>query len=383
MKRKLMPKKFSLWILVVLAALLLRMIACRPGDRLGLNYSAGAFPEAEKIFHEHPGWLGADAALTIPLGRERTLWLFGDTFIASSEAHVRSESKMVRNTIAVQEGNDPCSASIMFYWGREADGSQASYFPNREKEWYWPGHGLRLEEGPLVVFLSRIERTSDDVMGFACTGYALAVINNPDDSPEDWRPVIVDAPAGKFDAVPATAVLRDGDYVVALAIKQEGMHAGAFVRWRAEALAGGELGAAEWWAGTKQGWVPETELGPEGPDFVLEDAGAECSLHWDRRTRSFLHIASYGFGASTIGMRTAPTYLGPWTPSLFIYRPPESDAPRPLVYAAKAHPELLGPSENDLLITYATNSFAFGDLFTPEGQRFLYRPRFVILRLNP
>ena len=378
-----MPKKFVGCVFLVLSAFLLNTAACRPGGREGLTYSAGAYPEAEKIFHFNPGWLGADAALTIPLGKERTLWLFGDTFVATSTSHIRSESRMVRNTIALQEGNDPGSASIMYYWGREADGSPASYFPDRDKEWYWPGHGIRLEEGPLVVFLTRIVKTSDDVMGFACTGYALAVINNPDDSPKDWSPVIVDAPAGKFDAVPATAVLRDGDYVVALAIKQEGMHAGTFVRWRADELAGAKLGAAEWWAGDERGWVPETELGPDGPDFILEDAGPECSLHWDRRTQSFLHIASYGFGASTIGMRTAPSYLGPWTHPLYIYRPPESNAPRPLVYAAKAHPELRGPSENDLLITYATNSFVFGDLFTPEGQRFLYWPRFVILRLHP
>ena len=378
-----MPKNLIRCYLLVLAALLINTAACRSGDGVGLKYSVGAYPEAEKIFHSNPGWLGADAALTIPLDKERTLWLFGDTIIATSTSHIRSESRMVRNTIALQEGNDPGSASIMYYWGREADGSPASYFPDREKEWYWPGHGIRMKEGPLVIFLYRIMKTSDDIFGFACTGYARAVINNPDDPPEDWHLVIVDASAGNFDAVPATAVLRDGDYVVALAIKQEGEHAGTFVRWRAEDLAGEEPGEAQWWAGEERGWIPETELGPEGPDFVLEDAGAECSLHYDKKKRSFIHIASYGFGASTIGMRTAPSYLGPWTQPLFIYRPPESNTPRPLVYAAKAHPELRGPSENDLLITYATNSFVFGDLFTPEGQKFLYWPRFVIIRFSP
>lgn len=377
-----MPHHSFHWNFPAAAALLL-MAACGAPEGTGQRYYAGAYPEAETIFHENPGWLGADAALSIPLSEDRTLWLFGDTFIADSETHKRRESKMVRNTIAVQEGNDPRRCSIEFFWRRESDGSATSYFPDREKEWFWPGHGIRLEEGPLVVFLYRLKKTADEVFGFACTGYSLAVVNNPDDPPGEWQTRIVNGPPTDFDAVPATAVIRDGPWVVALAIRQEGTHAGAFVRWRADKLAEGEMEGARWWAGKEKGWIPEADLGLEGPEFVLEDAGAECSLHWDRRTQSFIHIASYGFGASSIGMRTAPSYLGPWTYPLFIYRPPESNAQNPLVYAAKAHPELHGPKENDLLITYATNSFSFGDLFTPEGQTFLYWPRFVIMHLSP
>ena len=62
-----------------------------------------------------------------------------------------------------------------------------------------------------------------------------------------------------------------------------------------------------------------------------------------------------------------------------MYRPPESNGPRPFVYAAKAHPELVGPEAADLVVTYATNSFEFDDLFTPQGARALYWPRFVLV----
>jgi hypothetical protein len=47
------------------------------------------------------------------------------------------------------------------------------------------------------------------------------------------------------------------------------------------------------------------------------------------------------------------------------------------VYAAKAHPELVPPGPGDLVVTYATNSFEFADLFTAEGAKSLYWPRFV------
>jgi hypothetical protein len=151
------------------------------------------------------------------------------------------------------------------------------------------------------------------------------------------------------------------------------------VRFPAASLAAGNLEPAEWWAGQDRGWLSANAIGSAGPAAVMADAGAECSLHWDRQIQAFVHVASYGFGASVIGVRTAPSLTGPWTEPVAIYRPPESDTPRAFVYAAKAHPELGGGSEDELIITYATNSFEFSDLLTPNGERNLYWPRMVSL----
>lgn len=346
------------------------------------SYTARPWAEAEGLFHRDPRWLGSDAALSIPLGNNRTLWLFGDTFVAMTRANVRSESEMVRNTVAIQVGNDPRTASITFSWRKNVDGSPASYFPNDGQRWYWPGHGFRIAEGPLVVFLYDMVGTPGKGLGFACTGYAIAVIDDPDAPADTWEPRIVEAPSSAFDAIPATAVVRDGAHVVALAIRQEGAHAGALVRYPATSLAQGDVSQAEWWAGDQRGWVREASLGAAGPAFVMDDAGAECSVHWDPRTNSFIHVASYGFGATKIGIRTATALTGPWSPPVIVYRPPESDDPRPFVYAAKAHPELVGLDAADLVVTYATNSFEFADLLTKHGERSLYWPRFVVVRAN-
>jgi len=341
-----------------------------------------AFNEAEELFHQDPRWLGADAALSVPLGNGRTVWLFGDTFVAKTDAHVRSESNMVRNTIAIQTGNDPRTASMTFHWGYNVDGSPASFFPDPDKSWFWPGHGIRLDEGPLVIFLHTTIATPGQGLGFATAGYSVAVIDNPEASPEAWNPRIVDVDPSIFDAVPATAVVQDGAHVVAVAIRQGGTHAGAIVRYSTASLAQGDASGAEWWAGSERSWVKESLLGPGGPAFVLEDAGSECSLHWDERAGSYVHIASYGFGASTIGLRTAPDLTGPWSQQMVVYRPPESDGPRPFVYAAKGHPELVGRDPADLVLTYATNSFEFDDLFTQQGRDSLYWPRMVLVRVG-
>lgn len=343
-----------------------------------------ALPAAETIFRRDPRWLGADAALTIPLGGDRILWLFGDTFVATSARHVRAESRMVSNTVAIQTGTDPRTALMSFHWNTNVDGMPAAFFPDSDpgRRKYWPGHGVRLPGGPLLVFLNKIEETPGQGLGFANAGYAIAFISNPDAPVEMWNPRIVDMAPRAFDALPATAVLREHGYVMALAIRQQGTHAGALVRYPETQLAVGDASHAEWWAGPARGWVPEDALGPDGPEFVIDDAGAECSLHWDARTGSYVHIASYGFGASTIGLRTAPALTGPWGAPITVYRPSESDGVQPFVYAAKGHPELVAADSADLLVTYATNSFTFGDLLVPSGEQSLYWPRFVAVSLS-
>ncbi len=360
--------------LAVVACLSIGCIASRPAGR--------AFVEAERLFHQDPRWLGGDGALSIRLSDNRILWLFGDSFIATSGAHVRSQAKLVRNTVAIQAGKDPRAASISFTWGQEKNGSPASFFPEHGERFYWPGHGVRLDKGPLVIFLYALVATPGRGLGFEPVGYAIAVIANPDEPLQSWKPRIKDAKTNTFDAVPATAGLQDNGYVVALAIRQQGTHAGALVRYPVAALARGDTTKAEWWAGDARGWVPASMLGKDGPAIVLDDAGSECSIHWDARTRSFIHVASYGFGATEIGLRTASALTGPWSAPVIVYRPPESDGPRPFVYAAKAHPELVGPDPADLVVTYATNSFAFTDLLTKQGEQTLYWPRFVAIRIG-
>ena len=226
---KLYQSRVSMRLLLVFLAL--AIVACLSIGCIASGPIGRAFPEAERLFHQDPRWLGGDGALSIRLSDNRILWLFGDTFIATSNAHVRTESKLVRNTVAIQTGKDPRIASVSFMWGQKTDGSPASFFPEHGERFYWPGHGIRLDKGPLVIFLYALVATPGRGLGFAPIGYAIAVIANPDQPLQAWKPRIEDAKANTFDAVPATAVIQANGYVVALAIRQQGTHAGALVRY--------------------------------------------------------------------------------------------------------------------------------------------------------
>src|SRR5580658_5611046 len=83
--------------------------------------SAAVWPEAEALFHSNPLWLGGDGVYSVDLGHGRVLWLFQDSFIATSPAHVRSAATIVHNTIAIQNGYDPTTASIQFYWANSGN----------------------------------------------------------------------------------------------------------------------------------------------------------------------------------------------------------------------------------------------------------------------
>ena len=325
--------------------------------------------------------MGGDAAISIELSNARTLWLFGDSFVSLVTPSTRTNAKLPRNTIAIQTGSDPITSTMTFAWNASNATTPTSFFPDVGSNWYWPGGGLRLAEGPLIIFLTTVRATPGIGLGFVVSGYALAVIDNPDASPNAWHVRIVDGPALPFDATPATAVVRDAENVVALAVPQAGTKRGFLVRHAARALIAGTLTGAQWWMGATRGWVATANVGAGGPTAVMDDAGAECSLHFDATHNVFIHVASYGFGGTTIGMRTAPALTGPWSTPATVYRPPESDAASPFVYAAKAHPMLAAPT-GDLLVTYVANSFTFADLLTTSGQRSLYWPRMAALRFN-
>jgi len=230
--------------------------------------------------------------------------------------------------------------------------------------------------GPLVVFLSVVKPTPGQGLGFGSAGYRAVLVDHPDDDPSTWSPRRIDPTPPPFDAIVGGAVVREDGFVIALATRFVGTHEGYLARVRETDLLAGKL-EPEGWIGDG-GWVAQGALSGK-PAVVLDDAGAECSIHFDAQTHRWIHVASRGFGATTIAVRVAPALTGPWSAPVDAYPPPESSGASPFVYAAKAHPEL--SANGGLVVTYATNSFDFGTLFKPEGAA-LYWPRFVVLTID-
>ena len=363
----------------VIFAVFVGLPACSEGYPPAVSGSGVSWTAADSVFHQEPRWLGGDGAYSVDLGGGRVAWLFGDTFVATSAALVRAESEMVRNTVAVQTGLDPTTAAMQAAWGPEIGGRPTSVFGEIGDRWHWPGGGARLPSGKVAVFLMIQRPTPGEGLGFASDGWRVAFVSNPDDPPSKWLVTLVDPQPQPFDAVVGTAVALEGAYLYALAASSDSNHVGRLARFPLDALDRRDLGAIEWWTGAR--WASPSEL-RDAPAVVMDDAGSEASLHRDDRLGLWLHIASRGFGATTIAVRTAPAVTGPWSDQADVFTPPESLEANPFVYAAKAHPEIATPDAT-LAVTYATNSFRFEDLLTVDGARRLYWPRFARIRLVP
>lgn len=325
------------------------------------------WPEADALFHQDPRWLGGDAAFSIDLGGDRTLWLFGDTFIGRHPGSTRSDSVMVRNTIAVMRGRDPSTATMRFAWREPTDGSPEAFFASDGEVWRWPGHGIRTADG-LTIFFARVA-PSDEGFGFVAAGWDAARIANPDDDPADWT--ITWLPTFAVDGLPLVmgiAVLPLDGFVYVYGVHEPGSHDLHLARYSEAAFAEG-VEAPEWWTGG--GWTSHASLTGR-PTVVTAGAHTELSVHRLADGR-FVQVQSLGFGDTTIGVRFAPAPEGPWSDATSIFRPPESRRDHAFVYAGKAHPELSGA---ELVVTYADNAWDFAELVTDDS---IYFPHFLRL----
>lgn len=343
-----------------------------PGSVEAPCFDASPWPEADQLFHRDPHWVGADGASSVDLGGGRILWLFGDTWIDPTGTGNRQGARIVSNSVATQRGTDPTTASITFYWGRTADGSPDALFPDRRGESLWLGNGVRVGDR-LVLFFARTIRGTGTGLGFECVGWTALMVENPDEEPSAWRVRPLDTPANPLGIlVGYAAVVRQGEYVYALGSQNPVKSHPIFAaRWRSEAVRRGKLSQPEWWAGERLGWIPDSSKEQRWPLF--ENGQSDLTIHADQVAQRFLEVQTHGFGPADVMMRTAPILTGPWSAPRMVYRPPEYYRPNVMIYSAKAHPELSGA---DLLLTYATNTFQFGELSTDS---LIYYPRFVRL----
>lgn len=324
------------------------------------------WPEADKLFHSDPLWLGADGAYSVDLGKGRVLWTFSDTFVSRKAGDDRRHAAFVHNTVAIQSGYDPSRATIKFYW-QTRRGEPSEIFASEGQTWMWPSAGIRIANG-LLLFSGRITSDSQkDSLGFKSVGWNAYWVSNPDDEPSAWK---LKAAAESSDSVVmASAVLRDGGFVYIFG-ESEPEHDLYVARLEVETLARGKFGPLEWWSG--RGW----QTAASGRRPIQLAAGTETSVQRDPSGTGFLEINSRGFGASDIVMHRAENLEGPWSAPTMIYRPPESDEPDAFVYAGKSHAELKGA---DLILTYAAN----GPDEKVAKDMSLYFPRFVKVNLHP
>jgi hypothetical protein len=313
-----------------------------------VTITAEPWPEADRLFRGDDQWLGGDGASSIDLGRGRVLWLFGDSFISHASSGNRRDATIIRNSIAIQEGYDPSTASVKFYWHGK-DGKPSSFFAEGASNWYWPGDGIRISDR-LLIFLMEISE-SDNELGFDVTGWQAVMIDNPDADPESWNVHWIDPPANEFGVVVGSAcVLHIDNYVYAFGADSKDRDA-YLIRWPVSALKKGDLSLPQWWTKEK-GWILQEDL-IEIPPPLFAEGQMEFTVNYVPEIGKYLQIQLVSLLRPSLAYRWAGNINGPWSPLKEFYEPPEVDENSILIYAGKSHPALTGA---DAVFTYAVNS---------------------------
>ena len=357
-------------------ALVLVLAACE-----GVPDDLGGDPWllADDLFHHDPHWLGADLAATVDLVDGRTLWLFGDTFIATTAARTRRESRIVASSVAVMSGRDPETATLDFAWQRDAE--PGPFFAPIGDHTLVPMSGVRIvgtdpdgRGGPLVIFLA--ELAGDEVVGTR-----VVRIADPSGPPASWviEPLMLPPPPFAPDALVGTCVAVDGGHLVAISVDGPERNA-RLVRWPLYGVATGDLAAREWVS--LAGWVAEPDLIARPLDR-FHGAEPHCSLAYGLSISEYSYAWRYmqrgKYGA--IEARDALELAGPfldryemlWLDDESMYDPPYRE-----VLAVQEHPTLV-PYQYVGLITYVPSSEDPADLLDPVLEHTLHWPHFMRL----
>jgi hypothetical protein len=233
--------------------------------------------------------------------------------------------------------------------------------------------------GGLYFFLQQVETVnSKSVFGFKMTGTWLAAVENPDDPPTQWKIKQSKLPFGDFggkgDQVFGSALLRDGEYAYIYGVdgrKVKGRARDGMVVARVAAYKLDDFSQWRFLADGKwqEDWKRVTPLcGPMATEY---------SVSWLPGVKKYAAVTSEGL-SGTIKLRLSPTPIGPWEKPSQIFECPELKWPdKAFCYAAKAHPELTA-APDELVITYAANSWEFAQLFKDAR---LYWPRFIQMKM--
>lgn len=359
-----MKRNFSFFILIII-------LCCNKSTNV--NFKTSSWSEADQLFRNDPYWVGSDDAYSIPFLENQTIWLFADTGIDPIGKHDRNTAKMIRNSIAIQYGSDPTNAHLTYFWRKDSLGNPSSFFTEKGKDWYWPGHGIYVNN-KLFIFLMRV-RGINTGLGFEVYDWDVVSILNHEDHPLEWKLKWLEIPRNQYRVIIGSAsILKIDDFIYAFCTHEGSpRHSIYITRWPLNEFVTGNLKGIEWWDRSAGSWVQQSQL-ESIPQPIFLDGQTEFTVHYEKRINKFLCIQTLEFGAANLYFRTSENLSGPWSDPIKLFEPPEKNKPNIMIYAAKAHPQLTG---SELVLTYATNSFQFSDLVSDT---LLYYPRFV--RLN-
>ncbi|HNZ65016.1 MAG TPA: DUF4185 domain-containing protein [Smithella sp.] len=370
---------------LILLLFIISLLSCSTlmAGRYGTNVSRD---HCLPVFPDRDGWYGGDGAYSIKLDKERTLWVFGDTFVGCPGCR-RDRVDMdvvLGTTVAISSCPSNREFQITYYL-KHGGGKFTSSFG--KDEWLWPQDPF-IANGVLYIPLIAIVPgdKKDDVFNFKVAGHKFVRIKDFSAAdPRRWNYDYVDlTPAlpPEIAAFAATSVVHDR-YVFFFPfyvhVKNDlNIFGNILARIPVDKI-DRPVGAIEYY--TKDGtW--ENRLNPQKVQIVLDASVSELSVryHEDDQKWIAVYLSTQNKGDRLL-YQTSDKLEGPWSEAKPLGSPvPEVD-PRSALYekgnfcyAGKEHVEF--SRGKNLVVTYVCNSsedLEKQDSFLRRNM-FLYRP---------
>ena len=372
-------------VFIVLLLLILPLFSC--STFLSEKYTAEV-PKGQclPVFPDKNGWYGGDGAYSISLDQERTLWLFGDTFVAHEEGRKdRVDMDVILGTtLAISTCSANNEFKIQYYLKKKNEKFVSSF---GENEWLWPQDPFIVNR---VLYIPLITITATDKKGelfnFKITGHKLARIKDFSAAdPYKWIGDYIDlTPAipPEIAAFATTSVIHD-NYVYFYPFytySKDAVNVSGNILARIPvSKLDNPTGAIEYF--TKEGtW--QNNLNPARVKVVLDACVSELSVRYHAAEEKWVavYLSTQNKGNQLL-YQVADEPEGPWTePKALSVTIPEVDPHSSLYdknsfcYAGKEHIEFA--RNRNLVVTYVCNSAEDFEKKTSFLRRnlFLYRP---------
>ena len=375
--------KKSFWLFLLLLSL--PLFSC--STFLPEKYTAEV-PKGQclPVFPDKDGWYGGDGAYSISLDQERTLWLFGDTFVAHEEGRKDRVDMgvILGTTLAISTCSANNEFKIQYYLKKKNEKFVSSF---GENEWLWPQDPFMVND-VLYIPLIAVAPTNKkgELFNFKITGHKLARIKDfTEADPYKWSIDYIDlTPAipPEIAAFATTSVVHD-NYVYFYPLYTYSKDAvnvlGNILARISVSKLDNPTGAIEYF--TKEGtW--QNNLNPIRVKVVLDAGVSELSIRYHAADKKWIavYLTTQNKGNQLL-YQVADEQEGPWTePKALSVTIPEVDSQSPqydknnFCYAGKEHIEFA--RKKNLVVTYVCNSAEDFEKKTSFLRRnlFLYRP---------
>ncbi|MBR5427382.1 MAG: hypothetical protein IK118_03465 [Clostridia bacterium] len=327
------------------------------------------------------GWLGADGIYTVPTSNGKTVFLFSDTLVGTSDKNGKTENaKMPNHTAAVLNGTQPYSSRMTFYYG--TDGRRRDGW-NLFGERFWLFDGVYLNDTLYILAFMPSQELKP-----LCVRLVSVPVRNGTPEFEKYG-VGTDIPElcarsadGKYIYAFGQGITdcsaEDGFiYVYGFKDPLAGDESRNLIVSRIKAEDFGDFSRLTYWDGA--GWSTDIETCAD----AAQNVGCEMSctkIASGPLAGKYILVWMWATMSGRLAYAIGDAPWGPFSEPVFFYDAPEHGTPAAngtdtlYTYNAKAHPAL--SPDGELLISYNVNSS--GEQYTTD-----YHPRFLYLTLDP